>query len=252
MHKIIFTFILFSVLPNTGLAQQNTRKNLKGKVTSDTNDLDGIYVVNLNTEDATQTERGGYFTLAVQAGDTLMLSSIEFKAVRFAVKEEDMRKELLFVKMEPLMHQLKEVMVYQYKNINAEDLGIVPRGQKSYTPAERKLRTATGLDAQIGLNTAITIDPLFNLFSGRTAMLRKELVVEKKEILLQKLENMFEPKYFTERLKIPQEYVKGFHYYLVENNRFVSVLNSKNKSLATFIMGELAVKYLDIVECEKK
>ena len=45
------------------------------------------------------------------------------------------------------MHQLEEVIVKRYDNINAESLGIISQGQKKYTAAERKLETATALNA---------------------------------------------------------------------------------------------------------
>jgi hypothetical protein len=248
MNKLLFVFIVFTVLPNSILAQQPVRRTIKGKVIADANNLDGIYVVNLKTDDGTITQSSGYFSLPVEVGDTLMLSSIQFKGIKIGIKEEDIAKELFFVKMQPLMHELKEVMVFQYKNINAVALGIIPKGTKSYTPAERKLNAAsnpyfTGLSA--------SVDPLLNLFSGRTAMLKKELMVERKESVIHKIENMFERDYFIDRLKIPEEYVKGFHFYLVENNRFVALINAKNKAMATFMMGELAVKYLEIIACEK-
>lgn len=249
MNKLLFAFIVFAMLPNSISAQQPARKSIKGKVIADANELDGIYVVNLKTENGTITQGGGYFTLPVQVGDTLMLSSIQFKGVKIGIKEEDLSKELFFVRMQPLMNQLNEVLVFQYKNINAVALGIIPKGTKSYTPAERKLNAASNPNFT-GL--AVSVDPLFNLFSGRTAMLRKELIVERKESLLQKIEAMFERDYFVSKLKIPEEFVKGFQFYLVENNRFAALVNAKNKALATFMMGELAVKYLEIIESEKK
>jgi hypothetical protein len=249
MNKILLAFVLFSIFPNASIAQ-TTRKIIKGKVIADANDIDGIYVINLKTQDATITQKGGYFSIAVGIGDTLMLSSIQFKALRYEVKESDMANtDLLFLKMSPIMNQLNEVMVYQYKNINAEALGIIPMGRKRYTPAERKLKAATGWSGQSG---GVSIDPLFNIFSGRTAMLKKELVVEGKEKLLEQMSYLFEPEYFTRKLKIPQEYVKGFQYYLAENNRFAAAIKAKNKTLATFLMGEYAVKYLEIIASENK
>jgi hypothetical protein len=251
MHKALFTFILFTLLPNVASSQPTARKIFKGKVSADVDvrGLDGVYVINLNTEEAASTQSGGYFSLALRVGDTLMLSSIQLKGTRYVINEDDLVKPILLIRMEPIMHQLREVIVYSYKNINAEDLGIIPRGRRSYTAAERKLKTATSLNAMSG---AVTIDPLFNFLSGRTAMLKKELVVERKESLLNKIDNMFEKEYFTEKLKIPAEYVRGFQYYLVENDRFAATVNTKNKTLATFMMGELAVQYLDIIAGEKK
>lgn len=249
MRKLLLAFIIFTMLPNVLAAQQSVRKNLKGKVSADSDDLDGIYVVNLQTEDAVSTQSGGYFSIPVQAGDSLMLSSIQFKGIKIIIKEEDLSKELLFIRMQPLMYQIQEVKVFQYKNINAVALGIIPKGIKSYTPTERKLNAASN-PYYTGLS--VSVDPLLNFFSGRTAMLKKELIVEGKEFQLRKIENMFEQEYFINKLKIPAEYVKGFHYFLVENNRFVAVLKANNKGLATFMMGELAVKYLGIIACEKE
>lgn len=234
------------------LGQENTRKNLKGKVSAYANNLRNIYVINMQTEENTLTQDNGYFTIPVTAGDSLMFTSTQFKGVKWAISAEDLTKELLLVKMEPMMNQLPEVMVYQYKNINAVSLGIIPKGQRSYTPAERKLKAGTSTDAQFGLNTKVTVDPLFNLLSGRTAELRKNVIVERKERLLQELEWMFESEYFTTKLNIPEEHVKGFQYYIVENTRFVELLNAKNKSLATFVMGELATKYIEIIAKEEK
>jgi len=83
-------------------------------------------------------------------------------------------------------------------------------------------------------------------------MLEKELEVEKKETLLQKIENQFGIDYFIEKLKIPKEYVRGFWYYVVDESRFVSALNAKNKTMTTFVLAELSTKYLEIQKLEKK
>jgi hypothetical protein len=90
------------------------------------------------------------------------------------------------------------------------------------------------------------------MFSGRAAMLRKELEVERKEILMQQITDLFDEEYFLINLKIPREYIKGFQFYIVENTSFVSALRSKNKSMITFLIGELALKYNKISSDEKQ
>lgn len=224
-------------------------KRLSGKVTADYNDLEGIYIVNLKTEKATLTERGGYFSITASVGDTLMFSAVQFKGLKVALTESDFANELFFVKLEPLVRLLDEVRINEYKNINAVSLGIISPNTKHYTPAERKLYTATGGEKnQYGLNTRISGDAILNAISGRTAMLKKEVEVEKKETLMDKIERWYEEKYFTETLKIPQEYVKGFLFYIVEDSKFVEVVNAKNKTMATFVMNELATKYLELLK----
>jgi hypothetical protein len=238
------------------LGQPILRKMIKGKIMADVNNLESIYIVNLQSENGTMTQNGGYFSIPVKVGDTIMMSSIQFKGKKITITENDLSKELVFIQMQPLMIALDEVKVFQYKNINAVALGIIPKGQKTYTPAERKFNTATNTYFTPNLSgtagASLIIDPVFNWLSGRTAMLKKEMIVESKEMLLKQLENNYEKEYFITKLKIPEEYVKGFQFYLVENNRFVTTMNSKNKTMTLFLMGELATKYLEIIASEKK
>lgn len=239
------TFIkcLFAVLIATiSVAQNKQSKLLQGKIVANSSDLEGIYVLNLKSDHSTLTEKGGYFTIAASVGDTLMFSAVQFKGIEVAVKESDFDKPVFFVKMETIMRELDEVKINQYRNINAVSLGIVPKGMKVYTPVERKLYTAT---KGSGL---VSVDGIINMLSGRTAMLKTALMYEKKEMLLTKISYLFEDDFFIHKLKIPSEYVQGFKYYIVENDKVVSAINAKNKTLATFLIGELAVKYLELLK----
>lgn len=242
--SICLLFILFFT---NAFAQEITRTNLNGKINANLNDLEGIYIVNLKTEKSVITEKGGFFSIDASTGDILLFSSIQLKGVQMELLPEHFKQELVFVKMEIMINQLPEVMIRRYDNINAVALGIVPAGIKKYSPAERKYATATS-----GRLNPMGLDPLLNLISGRSAMLKKELEVEKKEIYLQQLDNMFEKNHFIEDLKIPLDYVKGFQYYIVENEKFTTILNTKNKTITDFLMGELAIKYNDIIACENE
>jgi hypothetical protein len=237
---------------NAALGQTNAViKKLNGKVTSTFSDLEGIYLINNRSKENTLTDYGGYFSIEAAVGDTLVFSSVQFKALKVAIKENDFNKELFFVKMDPIVRFLDEVRINEHKNINAVSLGIISPNTKHYTPAERKLRTAEELHWYSPLLIPLggmSVDGMINSVSGRTAMLKKEVEVEKKETLIHKIENWFETKYFTQKLNIPEEYVKGFIYYLVEDAKFTQAMKSKNKTMATFIMNELAVKYNQLLK----
>jgi hypothetical protein len=211
-----------------------------GKVNAEMNDLEGIYVINLNTENATITDSKGFFIINAKVGDSLLLSSVQLKSVKKAISSQDLNN-LFFVTMRPIMNELKEVVVKR-PSISAESLGIIPYGQKKYTPAERKIVTAT---------SGFGIDPILNLFSGRTAMLKKELEVEKKEGYLVQLENLFDNNHYVNTLHIPAEYVKGFLYFAVENPKFTRVLKTKNRTSIEFLMSELATQYIQIIAPKK-
>lgn len=248
--------VLCVVLSQTAWTQNEERIIISGKIVSNTNDLEGVYVVNAQTEVMTTTNAEGAFSILAKAGDELVFSSIQFKEKRVLITPENFSELNFTVKLNIVMHQLQEVIIRRYDNINAVALGIIPAGQKTYTEAERKLHTATALNVTASTSSlaggSVSADPLINFLSGRTAMLKKEVAVEKKEFFMKLLENMFSLDHFVNRLKIPHEYVKGFEYYAVENDKFTTILNSKNKTSTEFLLGELAVKYKEILAVENK
>ena len=256
MNKVVISFLILIFLSNYGYGQEEVVKIIRGKIVATATDLEGIYVVNLKTEEAVITLSSGYFTIPVTEGDTLMFSSIQYKGKRVVLSKSDLEKELLLVPLELIVNQLKEVRVMYYKNINAVALGIISSRQKSYTPAEKKLKTARSLGIASNSNGmsggSFSVDPLLNMFSGRTAMLKKELDVERKEFWLEEINTLFDEKNFVETFKIPIDYVKGFKYYIVENKRFLETLRLKNKSMSSFLLGELAVKYNEMIACDQE
>ena len=213
---------------------------IKGKVVSESNSLEGIHIFNISQKTGEITDARGYFNIKVKISDTLQFSAVHLKATQYIIKQNDLKEELIFVQMKSLISELDEITLTKYKNINAVSLGIVPANQKTYTPAERKVRTAT-----TGL-----LDPLINWASGRTKMLKNQVVVEGKEQLQAKTSDYFERKYFLETLNIPEEYVDGFLFYIVDNERYARAMKDKNKTMATFILSGLAVEYLKLIEIE--
>ena len=235
LKKLLFFFFIF---PMFIFSQNDTL--IKGKVVSESNSLEGIHIFNISQKTGEITDARGYFNIKVKISDTLQFSAVHLKATQYIIKQNDLKEELIFVQMKSLISELDEITLTKYKNINAVSLGIVPANQKTYTPAERKVRTAT-----TGL-----LDPLINWASGRTKMLKNQVVVEGKEQLQAKTSDYFERKYFLETLNIPEEYVDGFLFYIVDNERYARAMKDKNKTMATFILSGLAVEYLKLKELE--
>ena len=234
--------MFFVLIANTVLAQESPRIVLNGKINANSMDLEGAYVINLKTEKSTITEKDGYFSITATPGDTLLFSAVQLKENRVVLEPKDFQEELFIVKMEANITTLKEVVIKRYDNINAVALGISPSGIKHLTQAERKLYTAK----------STTGDAILNLMSGRTAMLKKEVEAEKKWSYMQIIDNMFDQNHFVSILKIPLEYVKGFKYYAVENERFATVLKSKNKTNIEFALVTLAENYIKIIASENE
>lgn len=234
----IFFFCFISQL----YSQNRFPRTIEGKVAADFSNLEGIYVVNTSTEKSTTTNNEGHFLIEAKVGETLLLSAMNFKEVKIVLSESDFSKKWLVVIMQPIVNELKEVIVGS-SSISAESLGIIPYGQKKYTPAERKIFTAT---------SGFGIDPILNLISGRTNMLKKELEIEKKEGYLIQLENLFQPDFYTHSMHIPPIHVKGFLYFLVENPKFINILKTKNKTAIEFSMSALAVQFNEMIAFKKE
>lgn len=222
--------------------QASVEKEIRGKITADAIAVEGINIVNSSTEKTTTTDNNGSFVLFVKEGDILVFSAVNLVTLHKRIGKQDLAQDILKIQMTPKSIELKEVIVNENPQITAENLGIIPYGQKKYTPAERKLYTATSGGG---------IDGLLNTISGRKAMLKKEILVENKEQSLSRLAPIFDDKYYIETLKIPADYINGFQYYCVEDASFTAALKSKNKTLIMFLIVGLSENYTKIITNEK-
>ena len=244
MTKQLLTSILFF---GTLFFCQAQIQNLKGKIISEYNDLQGISIENLSQKKSYFTEKQGYFLVPAKIGDTLLFSAVQFKGIKVVLKKENFNQDLFFVNLEVMTNYLKEVVVTKEKN--GYEMGVLSKKAKEFTPAERKLFTAGDFKPiqLLGLlGGSMPFDPILNAINGKTERLKKELKVEKKEIALQKINDLFEEDYFIKVLKIPDESIGGFLYYVVEDAEFLKALNSKNKTMAKFLLIGLASNYLDL------
>jgi hypothetical protein len=168
------------------------------------------------------------------------------------VEESHYSKGSIEVEMTSKILQLDEVEIKDYSRINAVNLGILARPAKEYTPAERRLQTATGLYPSLYAGTlaggSIGLDPLMNWISGRTAMLKRALKAEEKQILLQKVDYYYNDDFFTEKLQIESLYLGSFKNYAVYDAALIDAIQNKNKARMDFILYRLATEYKKLNE----
>jgi len=238
MNKILFfLFFIQSVFSQT---------ILKGKVIADGNP-DGILIVNYTTKVSTVTQNGGFFAIEAMVNDKLVITSTSIHGIEVKLDSYSFKKEILYIKVQSKANQLEEVYV---KSITAKSLGIVSENIKTYTPAERKLRTAEKLKWYSPLLIpfgGMSVDGLINQISGRTNMLKKEVQVERKEKLIEHFDNMFEQSFYIETLKIQKEYIKGFQLYCLDFPKLIDAVKANNRFLAIFLMGDIAAQYKTLI-----
>jgi hypothetical protein len=240
---LIFLCLLLSTFVN---AQSGVEKIIKGQVTSNAIPLEGINVTNTSNKIMVVSDQYGVFSVLVKEGDILSFSAVNYEYLRKYISIKEFRMGNVVVDLTPKSIELKEVIINEHSAISAENLGIIPRDQVKLTAAERRLQTAGDFKPihLLGLlGGALAVDPILNAISGRTNMLKKALTVERKEFLMAKLEVLFEDKYYTETLKIPEEFIKGFQYYCIEDDDFARSLKDKNKTMSMFLIVGLASNY---------
>lgn len=226
-------------------AQQVSEKIIKGKIEVEAASAEGVHVLNLVTEKSTVSDVNGNFSISAKEDDLLVFSAVHLEYARKSISKKEYEAGYVVVKLQERITELEEVVVTEYTKINAKDLGIINYTPKKYTPAERKLYTATSGGG------IIPIDPILNWISGRTKMLKKEIQVEKRELLRERLETYYEDVFFMESLKIPELYLEGFKYYVVEDQDLAKALNQKNKTKATFVLSKLAADFNEFLKDEK-
>jgi len=254
MKNKIVLFVL-GLFGQISFGQTAGEKLIHGKITVESGNVAGVSIVNLVNEKSTTSDNNGDFYILAKEDDLLVFSSVNLEYYRRSIEEKDLKSEVLTIKLTAKTTELDEVVVNKHPEINAVDLGISPKGIKHRTQMERRLYTAGDfkpIDLIGLLGGSLNVDAVLNKINGRTAMTKKMIEIEKKLNLLEKAELLFEDEYYINTLKVPAEYIKGFKYYVVENEKFTTVLKSKNKTQIELVMVELAVKYNEIIAAGNK
>ena len=97
MIRIVYLFLAF--VATSSFAQQLPLMQLQGKVTNDVAALEGIYVINKETEKSAITDQDGNFSIQVNVGDTLLFTATQLTEMKVVVTQKDFEQECLFLHM---------------------------------------------------------------------------------------------------------------------------------------------------------
>ncbi|MDM1396320.1 hypothetical protein HX049_03890 [Myroides odoratimimus] len=241
MNVIQRLLTLLLLLAGVGHAwAQEQGGQISGKLVTRGGELDGTVVTNINRNKTTLADKKGYFEIYGEPRDTIRFSSVHHIEYTYIVVEGDAKRGVLLFPLEPLPDlstRLNEILITK---IDAGALGFTNKYTKRYTPAERKLRTAT---------TGI-LDPLVNLLSGRTAMLKKNLAYEREGFRVNKLLSVIDEERLVNYYKIPPDYVESFAYYAVSREEIKDIVNATVID-TKFLERMIAPVVLDFLEMIK-
>ncbi len=248
-HKTTLTFAAVFFF-HFGFSQEE--KPIKGKIIIKDAIPNNIVILNLVNEKESTSNVKGEFTIVAKPEDVLVFHAPNLDTQRKILETKDYDSGFFIIEMTSKVEELDEVEIRN--DINAVSLGILSKPAKKYTPAERRLKTAGEFKPihllQI-LGGSMPFDPVLNAISGRTKKLRKEVKVERREILLKKIDDRFDNDFFISEMKIPRDNVGDFKQYLIDDEQFRNVFESKNEIMVLFVMSKLSASYLNL-EDEKE
>lgn len=233
--------IVFFAIINFSLAQNE--KLIFGRIICEKNAISGIQITNLVSEKSTISNVDGRFSILAKAEDMLVFTSVNYDYKRKFLYQEVIDSNDLVITLTRKIEQLEEVVVSKFLKLDAFEMGILEKPAKEYTPAERRLKNANEFKPNIGTLISLPIEPIINAISGRTKILKNQLEIERNEMLLLKVVNLYNDEYYTKKLKINSDLIKAFQYYAIYDFQFVADLKSKNKTKINFRMIELAQKF---------
>lgn len=229
------------------------RQNLHGHVTAGNTAVVGVFVINKATGIEIKTDNNGNFTIPARTGDYLVVYNSSIEVREFYLSDAAFKEQPYSMEVKPSAYELNEVVINE--EISAQKLGIVPKNQKKYTVAERRLYTAAGSSPSFNVGmlagVVLSTDFIINAISGRTKMLKKALKTETKEFAIEKINGLYTETELINDLKIPEEYVQGFLFYAVEDPACAKALKDKNDDLSKLLLMELAKKYIVLIKDEK-
>ncbi|MDQ7917483.1 hypothetical protein RBU60_07845 [Mesonia sp. MT50] len=251
---VLIVFLLFS---GVSWAQKRV---FSGKIIADSISFREVNVVNLNSKQGTINQANGKFKISAKAGDSLFFSSLQYEPYQITVVAEDFKGEKRIYLL-PLVNELEEVNISDLNltgllqkdvetietqpYLNAASFGL-PVVRNRSTLAERRIYTATITGGGI-----IPVDPIINYFSGRLAMVYRQLDYEKEKGLMEKAYYIFPIDFYTEELEIPEPLIEDFLYYCISFKPFKELIVKEKPTLALIeFLKENAISYQKFKEIE--
>lgn len=203
-------------------------------------DLEGINIFNISSNQGTVTDATGKFSISVTLNDTLSVSSIQIQNSTLIIGEEQMSSKKISINLSEKMNELATVtlrraltgyigtdasIIKTKEPITATSIGLPNADLKKIPKTQRLLSAAS----------SSPVDALYNMISGRTKMLKKQLELIKSTELTLGLLDKFPESYFTDALKIEKFKVYSFLFYCEDDPDYKKVMKGNSMEIIEFL-----------------
>lgn len=224
--------LLVALLLFVSCCAAQVRRPLEGRVVVTGAGTPGIFVINKNTGTETKTDAQGAFTIDAKTGDKLAVFHPYIVSRDFVISDAAFDAKPYVLEADPKGEELKEVVI---TGVSSESLGLVPKGQKKVTLAERRL---------IKYSSGKGLSYLINALTGKLKPLKRARETVGKEVLRDEIWNMV-TEADIKQCGIPAEMAQGFVYYALEDKRVKPAIASGSGEIKLLLM-EIAEDYLKL------
>ncbi|MDY0779402.1 carboxypeptidase-like regulatory domain-containing protein [Tenacibaculum sp. IB213877] len=270
MQKLLL-YILFLTVSIYSFSQTN-RKILQGEVLDQLGPLIDTHIVNITTKEGTFTNDKGQFSLFAKTNDSIQITSVGYKTLKFKVNIEHFgiqqnqfflqKNTVILDEVEVKNHNLQgnlttdikqtpkdkradalaKTMDFSNINMDAPTIRPIDEINRTKAPDARLITDPTARFAGVGTSSSIPFKHSEKLWA-----LRKELAFKKS--MPAKLLSELGEKFFFEELKIPVE--KYYHFLEYCNPLGIEKMYQEGKTIQVIkIFRQEHKTYLEIIKKE--
>ena len=127
--KFWLTLFFQLAILNIAKGQQQKEIMISGTVILNNKEIEGVLIKNESSNETTNSDTDGHFTIKCQLGDILNFSSISVETKRKKITKSEYQSTTLSVTLSSKTIDLNEVIINN-NAITAEKIGIIPENQK--------------------------------------------------------------------------------------------------------------------------
>lgn len=236
--KHIPTLIFFLFTFTTVSAQDDGRNVLRGTVLYRNVPVSNENVINIDTEKAVISNDGGEFAIRVKVGDQLAFSAVNYQLKVVEITEAILANERLVVEVNEKVTELDEVVVTpenQEKFLEAQNERF--KEVEYETDRSTEVENIALTQQERGLRNGINFVNIFKALanSGQKDAAEKRPRLKISEVLRQ----VYDDEFFVVDLKLPQDKIDDFLFFVDESHPQYSLLLKDNEfELLDFLVDE--------------
>lgn len=199
---------------------------MNGKILNN-NNVEGVYVFNINTKKTTISDSTGYFSILVKENDTLSFRSLVYQPKKIVISTDNIG--YLEIMLEKKVYSLAEVtlgrwdFLYSFPNSDFEtnENSIISLQGKPRSSLVHFDKTITGL--------SVNLEALYNRLSGINKKTKQRKKWELQDDIIKALIDRFSIAFFNNAFGIEKNNIYEFLLFSIENTALKeAVLKKKN------------------------